>query len=129
MHALLMVQIVMERYRHAVRQTMPARLEKCTQTLANGDQEGAPGSDMLKPGGFERASSWLNSGLGLWLGSRPFSRDEGSGEGRAPEECRRPNIFPISSLLAELFARTCKHQELTSQPRFRVMVWCGLAAA
>ena len=69
---------------------------------------------MLKPGGLEWASSWLISGLGLWLGSKPFSREEGRGEGRAPEECRRPNRFPISSLLAELLARTCEYQRLPS---------------
>ena len=88
----------------------------------------APGSVLWKPGGLERASSWLISGLGLWLGSKPFSREDGSGEGRAPEECRRPIIFPTSSLLAELFARTCKRRGgVRSQSHFMLRVPSGNA--
>ena len=68
----------------------------------------APAREVWKPRGLESASSWLCSGLGLPLGSRPFSREDGSGDGIAPEECRRPSRSPTSSLLVALFTRTCK---------------------
>ena len=72
----------------------------------------APEREVWKPRGLESASSWLCSGLGLPLGSRPFSREDGSGDGIAPDECRRPSSSPTSSLLVALFTRTCRSPQL-----------------
>ena len=94
--------------------------------------QGAPGSEMWKPRGLDRASSWLISGLGLWLGSRPFSSEDGSGDGMMPEDCPRPSMLPTSSLLAELLARTwnaillsqeCLKSELGRPKALCSLVW------